>query len=74
MYEFVIFQNINDPSSIKEFAEIFNADDMTRETWNSITKRLQLSILASEKVEIERYIEPPKKCRLFTYGNNNEFE
>ena len=74
LYEFVIFQNINDPSSIKVFAEIFNANDMTRETWNSITKRLQLSIVASEKVEIERYIEPPKKCRLFTYGNNNEFD
>lgn len=74
LYEFVIFQNINNPSSIEEFLKIFNTDDMTHETWTSISKRLQFPIVASEKVETERYIETPKKYRMFKYENNEKFE
>lgn len=61
-YEFVLFLNV-ETNLIEEFISIFDIDDITRETWLSISKRLKqkISIEDEKSDKSNRYIKQKNK-------------
>lgn len=56
LYEYVVFSNVN-PNEIDEFMQIFDVNDITRDTWQSIIKLLKqkLNTKSKPRKNIKRY-------------------
>lgn len=73
LYQFVIFTNVSQ-EKMKEFIQIFNYNDLTTETWNSISSRLEEKInIEQNNVKDSRYKKKQKGIQL-PYVKNHEFE
>lgn len=54
LFEKVVFENVS-ISTMKEFIDIYDVNDITNETWNSISKRLVFEIKTNEIINEKRY-------------------
>ena len=68
LYEYVNFLNVEE-DGISSFLSLINIDDVSRETWNHLSKRLKQRIFIKDD-EIEYLHKRPLKCRKsFPYKN-----
>lgn len=68
LYEYVNFLNVEE-DGISSFLSLINIDDISRETWNHLSKRLKQRIFIKDD-EIEYLHKRPLKCRKsFPYKN-----
>lgn len=75
LYEFVFFENV-ESTSVKEFIDIFEIDDISKSIWLKLCLRLQEKVEVKSK-ETNRYKQIKKaqqiKRKLFSYDSNKEF-
>lgn len=74
LYGSVLFENVSS-EMMKEFISIYDASDMTCETWKSLSKRLELQTQKNEKlVNKNRYKKVTPRGIEFVSTNENEFK
>ena len=75
LYESVLFSNVSQ-ERMKEFAQIFDMNDMTNSIWKNLSERLIQTTTNKEKKPIERYTDQinKKEGKTIEYTENTLYE